>query len=239
MDWGALQNLKLNIPNLIALVGVDTVWENAASPKSYPSILYFQHPSFVRMRMGQHLRAEVGEFQPIDPTSVTTNPNISTVTFYPSFGLIGHHVLEQYRENTVLGGLGSTGGLYTILDLVFGFLFGKPLMAIMFNTKYISPFGFFITVFGKAAIQRKLSRKYPHLHSQEPAQQSVSTSAFLHDFVVDFGPKYDDCGDDEAGRGHDPSFEMRPRNITEESSEQSHLLRDDTRQSMRVEHASV
>ncbi|KAG8920075.1 hypothetical protein FRC01_000940 [Tulasnella sp. 417] len=218
MDWGELMGqLKgVDASRLVAIVGMDTVWESTWAPKSYPSVLRFQHPSYVKMHMGQHWRAEVQEYsiimrrlnfidvfgiatdpfelkyhpivslQPVESTTIT-NPNISTVTFYQGFGFIGHHVLEQYREYDVLSGLGATGGLYTILDLVFGILFGRPLMAIMVGSKYISPFGLAVAIFGGPALRRKVKRRYPDLDSSDPVQRSFATSDFLHDFVLDLG----------------------------------------------------
>ncbi|KAG8946364.1 hypothetical protein FRC04_011910 [Tulasnella sp. 424] len=218
MDWGELiSGLNgVNISNLVAMVGMDTVWESTGAPKDYPSVLRFQHPSYVRMHMGQHLRAEVQEYsivmrrlnfidvfgiatdpyelkyhpivsvQPLESTTIT-NPNISTVTFYQGYGFIGHHVLEQYREYDILSGLGSTGGLYTILDLVFGILFGRPLMAIMVGSKYISPFGLAVALFGGPALRRKVKRRYPDLDSTDSVQRAFATSDFLHDFVLDLG----------------------------------------------------
>ncbi|KAG8921181.1 hypothetical protein FRC01_000378 [Tulasnella sp. 417] len=218
MDWGELlrQFDGVDASRFAAIVGMDTVWESTYAPKSYPSVLRFQHPSYVKMHIGQHWRAEVQEYSiimrrlnfidvfgiatdpfelkyhpivslhPVESTTIT-NPNISTVTFYQGFGFIGHHVLEQYREYDVLSGLGATGGLYTILDLVFGILFGRPLMAIMVGSKYISPFGLAVAIFGGPALRRKVKRRYPDLDSSDPVQRSFATSDFLHDFVLDLG----------------------------------------------------
>ncbi|KAG9017070.1 hypothetical protein FRB90_001895 [Tulasnella sp. 427] len=218
MDWGDLFNQLpgLDASSFAALVGMDTVWESTYAPKTYPSVLRFQHPSYVKMHIGQHLKAEVEEYsilmrrlnfidvfgiatspyelkyhpivslQPLESTTIT-NPNISTVTFYQGFGFIGDHVLEQYRQSDILSGLGSTGGLYTILDLVFGILFGRPLMAIIIGSKYISPFGLAVAIFGGPALRRKVKRRYPHLDSTDSVQRSFATSDFLHDFVLDLG----------------------------------------------------
>ncbi|KAG8967007.1 ATP-dependent rRNA helicase spb4 [Tulasnella sp. 425] len=218
MDWGQLMNQLdgVNSSELVAMVGMDTVWENPWGPKEYPSVLRFQHPSYLKMHMGQHLRAEVQEYsilmrrlnfidvfgiatepyelkyhpivsvQPLDSTTIT-NPNISTVTFYQGYGFIGQHVLEQYREYDILSGLGSTGGLYTILDLAFGVLFGRPLMAIMVGSKYISPFGLAVALFGGPALRRKVKRRYPDIDSTDSVQRSFATADFLHDFVIDLG----------------------------------------------------
>lgn len=64
MDWGELirQLNGVDISKLVALVGMDTVWESTWAPKTYPSVLRFQHPSYVKMHMGQHWRAEVQEY---------------------------------------------------------------------------------------------------------------------------------------------------------------------------------
>ncbi|KAG8993452.1 hypothetical protein FRB90_000689 [Tulasnella sp. 427] len=219
MDWGDLFNQLpgLNAPSFAALVGMDTVWESPYAPWTYPSVLRFQHPSYVKMHIGQHLKAEVEEYsilmrgtgfidmfgiptssrelkyhpivslQPLDSATIT-NPNISTVTFYQGFGHIGDHDLEQYRKYDILSGLGSTGGLYTVLDLLYCILFGRSLMAMIMYSKYISPFGLAVAIFGKEALRRKVKRRYPHLDSADSVQRSFATSDFLHDFALDLRP---------------------------------------------------
>lgn len=37
-------------------------------------------------------------------------------------------------------------------------------------------------------MRRKLKKRYPNLDSHDNVQRSFSTSDFLHDFVLDFGP---------------------------------------------------
>lgn len=92
----------------------------------------------------------LASIQPIGDT-YTPNGTTSSITFYPAYGLATQHLLEEYREYTVIAGLGSTGtfviiervlksdisapgGLYAILDLVFMILFGRPLMHLIFGT---------------------------------------------------------------------------------------------------------
>lgn len=55
------------------------------------------------------------------------------------------------------------------------------------GSKYISPFGVFVSIFGKGAMRRKLRRKYPDLGSYDTRDRAISTSEFLHDFVIDVG----------------------------------------------------
>lgn len=45
-----------------------------------------------------------------------------------------------------------------------------------------------MAIFGAKTMRRKVKRRYPDLESKDPAQRSISTSDFLHDFVLDFGP---------------------------------------------------
>ncbi|KAG8857624.1 hypothetical protein FRB96_005642 [Tulasnella sp. 330] len=217
MDWSVILGLEIDPSSIVALVGLDTVNESPWDPKEAPSILKFQHPSYLQLHMGQNLQAfvetysitkrrlnfldvfgisrnlQVQTYHPISSiiplqSSTPSNNNLSSVTFYPSFGLQGQHLLEEYRESTVVAGLGATGGLYAILDLIFGILFGRPLVAIISGSKYISPFGLFVTVFGASTMRHKVKKRYPELESTDRAQRSVSTSDFLHDFVLDFGP---------------------------------------------------
>ncbi|KAG9016552.1 hypothetical protein FRB95_013329 [Tulasnella sp. JGI-2019a] len=76
---------------------------------------------------------------------------------------------------------------YTILDLIFGILFGRPLLTIISGSKYISPFGLFVNIFGSNTLRRKMRTRYPNLESEDLAHRSVATTEFLHDFALDFG----------------------------------------------------
>lgn len=64
MDWtDLLKSEGYGIPNEdVALAGVDTVFDCVWCAKYYPSLLQFQHPSYVRLPMGQHLKVEVEEY---------------------------------------------------------------------------------------------------------------------------------------------------------------------------------
>lgn len=62
MDWTTFVQNNDNIPNIVALAGMDTVIESPFNPKLYPTVLQFQHPSYVQMKMGQHLKAQVEEY---------------------------------------------------------------------------------------------------------------------------------------------------------------------------------
>ncbi|KAG9010457.1 hypothetical protein FRB94_010420 [Tulasnella sp. JGI-2019a] len=138
MDWTFVLEAGYDPSTISAVAGLDTIYESLWAPKQNPSILRFQHPSYLKLQKGQQVQASVETFyitkrrlvfldvfgftwspqvltyHPI--TSVTPlqtatpiNSSLSSVTFYPSFGLQGQHWLEEYRESTVLDGLGSTG----------------------------------------------------------------------------------------------------------------------------------
>ncbi|KAG9023280.1 hypothetical protein FRB95_013330 [Tulasnella sp. JGI-2019a] len=142
MDWASFSEAGYDSSMTLAIAGLDmeeTAWGSYVNP----SMLQFQHPNYLTLRKGQQLQAnveafyvttrrpvfldvfgftwnhQVSTYHPI--TSVTPlqsatpmNNNMSSVIFNPSFGFQRQHWLEEYREFTVVKGLGSTGGLVGI-----------------------------------------------------------------------------------------------------------------------------
>lgn len=66
----------------------------------------------------------------IPDTSTTFAPNTSSVAFRPNMDGADTVFVEDYRQHTFLSGLGSVGGIYTILDGIFAMVFGMGLMAV-------------------------------------------------------------------------------------------------------------
>lgn len=64
MDWSRLAGVTdgIDVSSLIAIAGIDTVFECIWCAKFYPSVLQFQHPSYVKIPIGQHLTANVEEY---------------------------------------------------------------------------------------------------------------------------------------------------------------------------------
>ncbi|KAG9010456.1 hypothetical protein FRB94_010419 [Tulasnella sp. JGI-2019a] len=138
MDWSFVLEAGYEPSTIVAVTGLDTVYESMWYPNLSPSILQFQHPSYLKLQKGLQFQANVEIFhiakrrlvfidvsgftfrpQVLTYHSITSttplqsatliNSNLSSVTFCPSFGLQGQHWLEEYRESTVVKGLGSTG----------------------------------------------------------------------------------------------------------------------------------
>ncbi|CAE6377166.1 unnamed protein product [Rhizoctonia solani] len=94
--------------------------------------------------------------------------------------------IEDYRSGTILDVLGSVGGLFAILQTIHLLLFGRPLLWGLSGTKLINPFGL-VGAFDTKNFGRRLHETY----GREPTKDNpdtIQTAAFLHDFVIDFGP---------------------------------------------------
>lgn len=59
MDWSVILGWEFDPSTIVAVVGLDTVFESPWNPKAAPSILKFQHPSYVTLQLGQQLQASV------------------------------------------------------------------------------------------------------------------------------------------------------------------------------------
>ncbi|KAH7332741.1 hypothetical protein B0J17DRAFT_677378 [Rhizoctonia solani] len=104
----------------------------------------------------------------------------------PYFGRNGCDFVEDYRSGSVLDVLGSVGGLFAILQSIHVLLFGRPLFWGVMGTKLINPFGL-LGSFGSDSFERRLYETY----GREPTRDNpdcIQTTAFLRDFVLDFGP---------------------------------------------------
>ncbi|CUA68858.1 hypothetical protein RSOLAG22IIIB_03724 [Rhizoctonia solani] len=95
-------------------------------------------------------------------------------------------LIEDYRSGTVFDVLGSVGGLFALLQSINIFLFGRPLFWGLNGAKFISPFGL-LGEFSSKNFKRRLGERY-HTRSTKDNSVKIRTSAFLRDFVIDFGP---------------------------------------------------
>jgi hypothetical protein len=152
---------------------------------------------------------------------------------------------EDYRSSTVFDALGSIGGLLALLQGMHILLFGRPmfwgiageqcvtftarlsltitLVMATIGSKLINPFGLLGRCHSRG-FRRRLREQYHYPPAGQPeddAVKAIRISAFLRDFVIDFGPAdVDDAeepveerggskkprsetGDDESSRGHD------------------------------------
>ncbi|CAE6438594.1 unnamed protein product [Rhizoctonia solani] len=97
-------------------------------------------------------------------------------------------LIEDYRSSTVFDVIGSVGGLFALLQSINIFLFGRPLFWGLNGAKLISPFGL-LGGFSSKNFKRRLGEQYHTKSNQDNSVPvKIRTSAFLRDFVIDFGP---------------------------------------------------
>ncbi|KDQ60234.1 hypothetical protein JAAARDRAFT_46017 [Jaapia argillacea MUCL 33604] len=88
---------------------------------------------------------------------------------------------EEYRQYTILSSLGLLGGVFTVVETIFAMLFGMTLLALVFGTKTISPFGT-LGLFAHKNLRNAILLQYPNLRD-EIRQGGVAT--FLHDVALE------------------------------------------------------
>ncbi|KIO21830.1 hypothetical protein M407DRAFT_51324, partial [Tulasnella calospora MUT 4182] len=120
--------------------------------------------------------------------SAPTDAQITTLKFYPGFSAYNDELYEQYLDHTVLSGLSKTGGLYTVFDVMFVFLFGRSLLAAMRGSKHITPFGAMASIIYKDKFRKGLQEGYPGIDGKDPSQRAEATCSFVHDFILNIKP---------------------------------------------------
>ncbi|KAG8923605.1 hypothetical protein FRC01_012564 [Tulasnella sp. 417] len=125
-------------------------------------------------------------FPPPSPASI--DANITTLHFYPDFSAYTDVLYEQYLENTVISGLTKTGGLLSSFDVVFILLFGRSLVAALFGSNNMSPFGAIASMIQREKFRKRLQAAYPGIDGENPSLRAEATCDFLHDFLLDLKP---------------------------------------------------
>ncbi|KAG9021182.1 hypothetical protein FS837_007505 [Tulasnella sp. UAMH 9824] len=84
--------------------------------------------------------------------------------------------------------MSATGGLYATFDVVFILLFGRSLLAALFGSKHLTPFGVIASIIRTEAFNKNLKKEYPGIDGEDPNKRAEATCNFLHDFVLDLKP---------------------------------------------------
>jgi len=135
-----------------------------------------------------------GTYQSVNLYTIDSNPESGmpgtqynmTAVFYPGWGISlggsGFVVTEEFRTHTVLTLLASLGGLWTVLNDVFLWLFGRSLLFPILGKKPITPFGLMGRFFlGKVMSSERRERIQERIDEMGPNQ-------IVRDFVIDMSP---------------------------------------------------
>ncbi|KAG8992531.1 hypothetical protein FRB90_000978 [Tulasnella sp. 427] len=125
----------------------------------------------------------IASFSSLPATSVSSS--IQKIELFPAFGDSSNRVFrEEYLSHTVFMGFAQTGGLYTVLDLLFRVLFGTTLLNIVMGKKLISPFGAVSSLF-ESYMEDMATRRYVGIQDPDDPNRALATSDFLRDYVLD------------------------------------------------------
>ncbi|KAG8779996.1 hypothetical protein FRC12_023596 [Ceratobasidium sp. 428] len=110
---------------------------------------------------------------------------------------VGCEVIEEYRDSSAFDILGSIGGLLALVQGIYIWLVGRPLLWGLTGAKPISPFG----LMGSFTLPGFRKRLREHYHtsasdcdnlkqdsSLEQDEDRIRMVAFLLDYVIDMGP---------------------------------------------------
>ncbi|KAG8924720.1 hypothetical protein FRC01_011129 [Tulasnella sp. 417] len=116
------------------------------------------------------------------------SPSLTVLNFYPDFGPYNDEIYEEYLKHTVLSGLSTSGGLYASFDVFFILVFGRSLLAALFGSKHLTPFGAMASLIQSESFRKKLKEEYPGIGDKNRNQRAQATCDFLHDFILDLKP---------------------------------------------------
>ncbi|QRV80566.1 deuterolysin metalloprotease (M35) family containing protein [Ceratobasidium sp. AG-Ba] len=107
---------------------------------------------------------------------------------------VGCEVIEEYRDSSPFDILGSIGGLLALVQGIYMWLFGRPLLWGLTGAKAISPFGL-VGECSRPCFRKKLREHYQlqtggiqGLPTTQEYEERIRMTAFLLDYVLDMGP---------------------------------------------------
>ncbi|KZP25022.1 hypothetical protein FIBSPDRAFT_929571 [Athelia psychrophila] len=126
-------------------------------------------------------------FEPQVRSAVSSGSNTTTASFscsWQSQRQITHRDLSAPSALAVLAGaISSIGGVYAFIDGVFALIFGRTMLAIMFGTRAISPFGI-LGMITRNRFKRLIHEQYPYL--QEDIERG-GMAAYVSEVAIDPG----------------------------------------------------
>ncbi|KII87840.1 hypothetical protein PLICRDRAFT_125111 [Plicaturopsis crispa FD-325 SS-3] len=137
--------------------------------------------------------------------------NTASLTIYADFDASEILYMEDYQEHTVLSGLASLGGVFSSADGVFALIFGWPLIALLFGSKPLSPFGL-VGMLARSRIYAAVQELYPSLKKEV---NEGGIASFLKDTAVDLAildsskPKEETPDDDPEEQGAEDNMQLR------------------------------
>ncbi|KZP25073.1 hypothetical protein FIBSPDRAFT_929611 [Athelia psychrophila] len=128
--------------------------------------------------------------------------------------------------------LSAIGGIYASVDVLFALIFGRTVLAILFGSKIISPFGV-LGIVTRDRLRHLINEQYPRLQEDierggmaayvsevaiDPGLVPNSTSAHIRARAASTQAQASHAGDDAEGAGLIPLRSMEPSNTSGKSS---------------------
>ncbi|KZP25062.1 hypothetical protein FIBSPDRAFT_929604 [Athelia psychrophila] len=126
-------------------------------------------------------------FQPQVRSAVASGSNTTTASFSCSWQTqmqITHRDLISLSTPVMLAlALSKIGGVYAFIDGVFALIFGRTMLAILFGSKAISPFGV-LGMLTRKRFARSINAEYPHLQADI---EHRGMAAYISEVAIDPG----------------------------------------------------
>jgi len=132
-----------------------------------------------------YFTAQLNVIGPDPFTTAAPNDNTASVRLFQHYDPSDWVIVEDHREDSIIGVFSSLGGIWTIVNGVFALVFGGS-MLIAFGIKPVSVFGFAHRICG-SIVGTKLGDHFVDLEKDAypTDEKPKGLSAFLGDYVVD------------------------------------------------------
>ncbi|KAF8646915.1 hypothetical protein AX16_007007 [Volvariella volvacea WC 439] len=153
-----------------------------------PGLSAFGAPSFWNIgKMKTFMIAEVASILPNpNPPTDASGPEMSSLRIQHQHDVRNFRIEEDYIEGSLADGLAELGGLWTMYNVVFTFLFGGSLAMTLFAIKYFSPWGL-IHWLDTNSLRKGYEEAYPRIQTEggEKYQADAGFIAFLREYAFD------------------------------------------------------
>ncbi|KDR77485.1 hypothetical protein GALMADRAFT_138594 [Galerina marginata CBS 339.88] len=181
----------------------------------------------VRQVFSNHALAALGLFQTSksfvaarltgiypDPSfAVPRGGNISTLRLFSApFDYSESRIIADQRDNSVVAGFSSVGGLWTTLSGIFAIIFGGSLFYMLNGSKPLTIFGV-VHSFQQQTIRRVYTGKYQLITTEQTSPETKGLVALLRDHVIDLSllnKESDPTGAVDSSQVHHRDIEDSP-----------------------------
>ncbi|KJA25454.1 hypothetical protein HYPSUDRAFT_213835 [Hypholoma sublateritium FD-334 SS-4] len=132
-----------------------------------------------------------------DTAATFTGSNLSSLNIFwqRNYGELAF--VQDYRENSVVAGFSSVGGLWTAFSGIFAIIFGASMLHTLYGSKPLSIFGI-AHQFQAETMKKEAKRLYPNIMEENRSLEQRGLLSLLRDHLIDLS-FLDDKNDNSSG----------------------------------------